>query len=79
MHEYWKKVHDEALAGMRRVTGQEVEDTLADMKRGWEYAKKHGTFKQASDAADYYIDYKWVCHEKAAHAASNPATASRAM
>lgn len=24
MQEYWEKVHDEALAGMRRVTGQEV-------------------------------------------------------
>ena len=34
MQEYWEKVRDEALAGMRRVTGQEVEGAIADMKRG---------------------------------------------
>lgn len=69
MHEYYQRVKDEALAGMRRVVGQEVEDTCADMKRGWEFARKNLTFKQASDAADYYIDYKWASHEIAAHKA----------
>ena len=67
MGEYYKKVHDEALAGMRRVVGQEVEDNCTDMKCGLEYVKKHKTAKQFVEALDYYIDYKWAKHEIAAH------------
>lgn len=30
MQEYWEKVRDEALAGMRRVTGQEAVKSSAE-------------------------------------------------
>ena len=73
MHEYYKHVHDEALAGMRRVVGQEVEDSCADMKCGLEYVKKHKTTKRFIEALDYYFDYKWAKHEIAAHAAEKTA------
>ena len=69
MHEYYKAVHDEALAGMRRVVGQEVEDSCTDMKCGLEYVLKHKSAKHVADAIDYYVDYKWAKHEIAAHAA----------
>ena len=31
MQEYYKQVHDEALSGMRRIVGQEVEDSAPTM------------------------------------------------
>ena len=73
MQEYYKKVHDDALDGMRRIVGQEVEDSCADMKCALEYVKKHKTAKKFVEALDYYIDYKWAKHEIAAHAVSKTA------
>lgn len=67
MHEYYKRVHDEAWARMRQLVGQDVEDSCTDMKCGLEYVKRHGTSRQFAEAIDCYIDYKWAAHEIAAH------------
>lgn len=69
MEKYWEEVKHKALDGMRRVVGQEVEDDCADMKRAYEYAKKHLSLRAQTDAADYFFDYKWAMHEIAAHEA----------
>ena len=67
MEKYWEKVRREALEGMRRVIGQEVEDDCADMTRAYEYALKKLTPAKVAVATGYLFDYKWALHEIAAH------------
>ena len=74
MQEYWKKVKSEALDAMRRLIGQDVDDTCEDMRKALAYTLDHGTPTEASQAVDYYGDYKWAVHETKAHeiASSTP-------
>jgi transposase len=73
MPEYWKKVHDEALAGMQTLVDlykhDEVKDTCSDMECALAFVMKHGSYKIAAKAIGYFNDYKWAKHEIAAHKA----------
>ena len=71
MREYWQKVHEAALAGMRKVLDgyMEVEDTCESMHKALAYVMKHGNSQEKADAIAYFNDYKWVVHEVAAHKA----------
>ena len=73
MHEYYKKVHDNALAGMQALVDHykhdKVEDDCSDMECALAYVMKHGSCKMAAKAIGYFSDYKWAAHEIAAHAA----------
>ena len=73
MPEYWKMVHDDALAGMRALISvlkhDEVEDDCKDMECALAYVLRHGTCKMKAKAHGYFIDYKWATHEIAAHSA----------
>ena len=72
MHEYWKKVHDDALAGMRTLIAvlksDKVEDSCEDMECALAYVMRHGNCKAKAKAMGYFVDYKWAKHEIAAHA-----------
>ena len=74
MHEYWKEVHDKALAGMQglidKLTDDTVEDSCNDMECALAYVMKHGNCKMAAKAIGYFNDYKWAKHEIAAHNAA---------
>ena len=71
MPEYWKKVHNEALAGMQTLIDyykhDTVEDKCSDMECALAYVMKHGSCKMAAKAIGYFSDYKWATHEIAAH------------
>lgn len=75
MREYWQKVHDEALAGMRKVLDgyMGVEDTCEGMHKALEYVMKHGNGQEKAAAIAYFGDYKWAAHEVAAHKAGGAA------
>ena len=77
MHEYWKKVHDDALAGMQslidKLTEDTVDDNCKDMECALAYVMKHGRCKMKAKAIGYFNDYKWAMHEIAAHEAAKPA------
>ena len=71
MEEYWKKVHDDALARMRAlVAGNVVKDNCDDMRCALAYVMKHGSCKDAAEAMDAFVDYKWAMHEMAAHSSA---------
>ena len=69
MDEYWKKVHDKALADMRKVLDgyMAVEDTCEGMHKALAYVMRHGNGQEKADAIAAFDDYKWVAHEIAAH------------
>lgn len=77
MPEYWKKIHDEALAGMRMLIAvmksDKVEDNCHDMECALAYVMHHGSCMAKAKAVGYFSDYKWATHEIAAHAAEKPA------
>ena len=76
MPEYWKKVHDEALAGMQTLVDlykhDEVKDTCYDMECALAFVMKRGSCRIAAKAIGLFNDYKWAKHEIAAHQAEKP-------
>jgi len=75
MHEYWKRVRDDALAGMRKLLDgyMKVEDTCEGMHGALAYVMKHGNGQEKADAIAHFDDYKWAAHELAAHVAEGAA------
>jgi len=63
MHEYYKQVHEDALDTLRKLTGQDVEDSLDDVRKAVHYVKCHGTRLQACYAKEAWFDFMWSMHE----------------
>ena len=74
MEEYWKKVHDDALAGMRGILDgwRGVEDTCEGMEEALACVMRHGSGREKADAIRLFGDYMWAAHERAAHDAAKP-------
>lgn len=70
MKEHYANVRKEALDAMRRLTGQDVDDSCEDMERALEYTLLHGTGKQKSKAVTDYFNYLWAVRECEVHAAA---------
>lgn len=77
MHEYYKQVHEDALKTLRMLTGQDVEDSLDDVRKAVHYVKCHGTRLQACYAEEAWFDFMWSLHEIKAHEAEAKATAAK--
>lgn len=75
MIEYYNKVHEEALKTLRMLTGQDVEDSLDDVRKAVHWVKCHGTRLQACYAKEAWFDFMWSHHEIEAHKAEAKAAA----
>ena len=71
---YHKKLH-EAIESLRKLTGQDVEDTPDDVRKAVHLVKCHGTRLQADYAKEAWFDYKWAKNEIEAHEAEEKSAA----
>lgn len=76
MIEHYHKKLNEAIDSLRKLTGQEVEDTPEDVRKAVHWVKCHGSRLQRDYAKEAWFNYLWARNEIEAHEAEAKAAAT---